>query len=58
MFGEQSTAKSIRDEICDFLLKKNEIYKQFWEEDLENHLVRIRREGHWGTNLELLAFQT
>ena len=32
----------------DFLLKKKEIYKHIWEGDLDNHLIRMRREGYWG----------
>ena len=33
--------------------------KKYWhicEEDSDNHLIWIRREGYWGSNLELLAF--
>ena len=56
VFGGQLTAKSIRDEICDFIFKKKEIYRHICEGDLDNHLIWMRREGYWGTNLELLAF--
>ena len=56
VFGGQLTAKCIRDEICAFILKKKEIYRHICEEDLDNHLIWIRREGYWGSNLELLDF--
>ena len=54
-FGGQLKTKSIRDEICDFLHKK-EIYKHIWEGDLDSLLIGMRREGYWDTHLEMLAF--
>ena len=56
VFGGQLTAKGIRNEICDFIFKKKEIYRHICEGDLDNHLIRMKREWYWGTNLELLAF--
>ena len=56
IFGRQLTAKSIRDEICDFIFKMKEIYRHICDGDLDNHITWMRSEGYWGTNLELLAF--
>ena len=56
VFGGQLTEKNIRDEICDFIFKKKEIYKHICEWDLDNHLIWMRKEGYWGMNLELLTF--
>ena len=56
VFGSNLTAKNIREEICDFLIKKKEIYRHIWEGDIDSHVANMRREGYWGTNLELLAF--
>ena len=56
VFGSNLTAKNIREEICDFLIKKKEIYRHIWEGDIDRHVANMRREGYWGTNLELLAF--
>ena len=49
-------SKRIRAETYDFLLKKKEIYMHIWEGDLDNHLIRMRRDGYYSTNLELLVF--
>ena len=56
VFGGRLTAKSIRDEIYDFIFKKKEVYRHICGGDLDNHLIWMRREGYWGTNLQLLVF--
>ena len=38
------------------LRRKKEVYQAFCEGDIENHLLNMRRDGYWGTNLELIAF--
>ena len=56
VFGSNLTAKNIREEICDSPTKKKEIHRHIWEGDIDSHVANMRREGYWGTNLELLAF--
>ena len=56
VFGGQFTAKYIREEICDFIIKKRQMYEHLWEGNLDNHITNMRKNGYWGTNLELLAF--
>ena len=56
VFGGQFTAEYIREEICDFIIKKRQIYEHLWEGNLDNHITNMRKDGYWGTNLELLAF--
>ena len=50
------TAEYIREEICDFIFKKKQIYENLWESSLDNHIINMRKDGYWGTNLELLTF--
>ena len=38
------------------LYLKRKKYRHICEGDLDNHVMFMRREGYWGTNLELLAF--
>ena len=33
-----------------------QIYEHLWEDNLDNHITNMRKDGYWGNNLELLAF--
>ena len=56
VFGGNFTAEYIREVIYDFIIKKRQIYEHLWEGNLDNHITNMRKDGYWGTNLELLAF--
>ena len=47
VFGGQFTAEYIREEICDFIIKKRQIYEHLWEGNLDNHITNIRKDGYW-----------
>ena len=49
VFGGQFTAEYIREEICDFIIKKRQIYEHLWEGNLDNHITNMRKDGYWGT---------
>ena len=47
VFGGQFTAEYIREEICDFIIKKRQIYEHLWEGNLDNHITNMRKNGYW-----------
>ena len=56
IFGGKLTAEYIREEICDFVIKKKKIYEHLWESNLDNHITNMRKDEYLETNLKLLAF--
>ena len=56
VFGGQLTVEYIREEICDFIIKKRQKYEHLLEGNLDNHITNMRKDVYWGINLELLAF--
>ena len=56
VFDGKFTPEYIREEICDFIIKKRQIYEHLWEGNLNNHKINMRKDEYWETNLELLAF--
>ena len=55
-FGMQSSSFDIWTEIWKYIEKKKEAYQSFYEGNIENLLLNMRRDGYWGTNFELLDF--
>ena len=52
----QSSSFDIWTEIWKYIEKKKEAYQSFYEGNIENLLLNMRRDGYWGTNFELLDF--
>ena len=52
----KSSASDMRSEIWNYLEKKKEVYQAFCEGDIKKHLLKMWKDGYWGTNIELLAF--
>lgn len=57
-FGVDKHHRSIRQEICQYLMNNKETYQYFVEDDqsFSQHLSNMEQDGCFGGNMELAAF--
>ena len=56
VFGWQYSAEVIRNEIYAFLIRKKHLHENLWEGDFDTHISNMKRNGFWGTNLDIMIF--
>ncbi|KAI9291010.1 cysteine proteinase [Neoconidiobolus thromboides FSU 785] len=58
LYGNVEQHREVRKETCDYLLENSKEFELFFseEETFGDHLTRMRNEGTFGGNVELVAF--
>jgi len=58
LIGEDTGYKSLRKDVCNFIIANKEKYKSYFvhdEKGLISEMKKMKKNGIWGTNLELYA---